>query len=148
MGDQGNSKCYQAIYGIGGVLKEVEMLDVEKVLELDLGNGLKGLILKVGGWYTAYVGVPKGSGLAGILEKYSLDELPIEVHGGITFFGCGMEGDPRGEGYLWIGWDYAHAGDMIATPVGVIPGKVWTLEEIKEHIEDVAKQLNRLQERG
>ena len=124
------------------------MLDVEKVLELDLGGRLKGLILKVGGWYTAYVGVPKESSLAGILEKYSQDELPIEVHGGVTFFSYGMEGDPRCEGYLWIGWDYAHAGDMIVTPVGVIPGKVWTVEKIKEHIEDVAKQLNKLQGRG
>jgi hypothetical protein len=79
------------------------------------------------GNFVAYVGVPADNSLAG--RDY--DDMPLDVHGGLTF---AAEGGRRiwPAGWYWYGWDYAHAGD-------VIPGirsfdehdKAWTVEEVE-----------------
>jgi hypothetical protein len=92
------------------------------------------------GNFVAYVGVPADNSLAG--RDY--DDMPLDVHGGLTF---AAEGGRRiwPAGWYWYGWDYAHAGD-------VIPGirsfdehdKAWTVEEVEAEARQAMDQLRDL----
>ena len=55
----------------------------------------------------AYIGIKEGHPLYGV--NYS--DITLDCHGGLTF---SMMGDDKyyPEGYWWIGWDYAHLGDV------------------------------------
>jgi hypothetical protein len=71
-------------------------------------DGLWIIILAHGqGNFCGYIGIPIDHPLAG----YDYDDLPIRVHGGLTFSGAG-DGKYRPEGYYWYGWDYEHYGDF------------------------------------
>ena len=61
-------------------------------------------------------------------------ESQIEVHGGITFSHLGENG--------WVfGFDTAHAGDFIVTPVGIHGGHLWEEDEVATETEQMARQL-------
>lgn len=83
-------------------------------------SGLKALILRTPeiGILCGYVALPLRHPLAG--KKY--DDMPILVHGGLTF---GNEGDEklREKGYFLYGFDCGHHGDFA-------PQIVQTLEEV------------------
>ena len=70
------------------------------------------------------------SGIEHIGDYKEANDL-CDVHGGFTFLGsrrkiAGIEG-------IWLGWDYAHAGDMLYSSRCdlAIPGDhTWTLDEL------------------
>lgn len=57
-------------------------------------------IKSLGNHPTAYIKIPKDS----IFYDTCYDEIPIDIHGGLTY------GEIEENGF-WIGWDYAHYGD-------------------------------------
>jgi len=61
-------------------------------------------------WFTAYVGVPEDH----LAESLAYDDIPVEVHGGLTFGPRNelSKVDEDGEkDVTWFGWDYNHAVD-------------------------------------
>lgn len=73
-----------------------------------------------------YVGLPPGHPHHG--SEY--DDVPVEIHGGLTFAGECSEDRPEGYGIchvpaegrpadvFWLGFDCAHAGDMTPSELG------------------------------
>ena len=86
------------------------------------------------GQYCGYVDLPKSSRFYG--EDY--DDIPIEVHGGITF-GAAIGG------YYRIGFDCAHAEDYIPGMADLsgltAEGHHWTPAEVKDEIKAMVDQL-------
>jgi len=78
-----------------------------------------------------YVGIPKGH----VAYDKRYDELPIEVHGGLTY------GEVEEDGLKWFGFDCAHLEDATASSPS---GHFWTLEEVVEETEKMAKQFSEL----
>ncbi len=78
--------------------------------------GLKCLILRHYelGHLCGYVAVPKGHPCYGKdYDHIPYDDLfPIRVHGGLTFSREG-NGDTWPKGYWWLGFDCAHAWDIV-----------------------------------
>jgi len=78
----------------------------------------------------------------GILETHPLanrnyDDIPLEVHGGLTFSDRGDSYRPKG--FYWYGWDYAHSGDYpfynLKYPIYESgSGKKWTVEEVEAEV--------------
>jgi hypothetical protein len=75
----------------------------------------------------------------------------VDVHGGFTFSSSGGKSDLLEEGYLWLGWDYAHAGDFMGYTLGDVPelksflgDKKHTTEEIIEEAISVIDQLHEI----
>lgn len=92
-------------------------------------NGYRYEIKNVGGSHpTAYVMLDKNN----VYYDVDYDEIPIVVHGGLTYSSKEIKGQ------YWIGWDYAHIGDYTFYSSG---GKKWTTDEILSHVKDVIKQL-------
>lgn len=101
------------------------------------------------GHYCGYVGIPKGHPDWG--KGY--DEVDIVVHGGLTFSeqGDGSKNFPNKEKW-YFGFDCAHVGDFIpmtgyriALGLFDINSHKWSLKEIVEETENMAKQFS---ERG
>jgi hypothetical protein len=104
----------------------------------------------------AYIGIPLDHPLA----NRHYDNLPLNVHGGLTFAGTGIS-DPtlyhRGpsgvmirtkfkqSGWYYYGWDYAHVGDSplyITTYFHTLKyGKKWTVRRVKREIRRAARQV-------
>jgi hypothetical protein len=97
-----------------------------------------------------YVRVPAGH----LQHGKSYDDVPVEVHGGLTFGKLEPCEHEDGQGY-WYGFDCAHCGDALYEP-GNEPEFVkrlnlkchrepedhyWTLEEVVAETEALAKQL-------
>lgn len=85
-----------------------------------------------------------------IKDDYNYDDLMLSSpHGGITYMsdelGVPDLEDNRKEGMVWIGWDYAHAGDYICSPftTGYEDDKRWTTWEI---IRDCISTIDELEE--
>ena len=85
----------------------------------------------------AYVGVPEDSLLAG----KSYDDMPLDVHGGLTFASEGH--GPWPKGWFWYGWDYSHAGDFLAFAPH-LGGRQWTVEDIEAETREAMKQLGKM----
>lgn len=87
-----------------------------------------------------YIGLPKSHPYYG--KDYN--DIDVEVHGGLTFSGQGGRWDKH---YWWIGFDCAHAGDLM--PGADIPGRItnrWDLsyrniEYVKNELKHLAEQL-------
>ena len=104
-------------------------------------KGYKYRILGLGSHPTAYVRVPK-------THKYyskGYDDIPVSVHGGLTF-------SETTRGCHWIGWDYAHLGDALYYPqmnkkspnlFKNTGDHFWTVEEIMIHVQEVIFQLEK-----
>lgn len=60
-----------------------------------------------------------------------------DVHGGFSFFGPHHLLDPEKN---WLGWDYAHFGDYVAS-YGDAGWKKWTSQELVEHCKKCIDQL-------
>lgn len=69
-------------------------------------RGVRGIVMRGPFSLTAYLGVPADHPLTAVGDY---DDLPLNVHGGLTYSGCGKEWP---QGWYWWGWDYAHAGDL------------------------------------
>lgn len=103
---------------------------------------LEGLIMRGGASLCAYIGFPLWHPLANM----SYDDIPLEVHGGLTFADKGHGQWP--EGKYWIGWDYAHAGDKCFYDLdwhhAAIPGfneKEWLVEEVAAELKEATNDF-------
>lgn len=88
-------------------------------------------IITLGSHPCGYVMIPKSH----ILYDVGYSDVHINVHGGLTY--AGIESD----GNYWIGWDYAHAGDLYYSTYRELNGKRWSLKEIESHCRDVINQI-------
>ena len=80
---------------------------VGTVYHREITDGYQFVILRGPACICAYIGVPKAHPLAKI-DSY--DNLPLSVHGGLTY--CGMNGIKELEGdWMFWGYDHAHGGD-------------------------------------
>ncbi len=107
-------------------------------------DGLKGLIVRNPklGHLCGYVAVPKGHPCYG--KNYShipYDDLfPVEVHGGLTFSQAG-DGATWPEGYWWLGFDCAHAWDLIPYMPFELKGTYRNFQYVKQEIKALANQV-------
>jgi hypothetical protein len=118
--------------------EELAALKVGLILSDEYINSLRTLIMRGPAALTAYIGIPADHPLAG----KGCGDLPIEVHGGLTFSAGGDKFRP--EGLWWYGWDYGHAGDasFYDLKYGLIPGAhKWTVAEVHAQLESATSQL-------
>ncbi|HUU65476.1 MAG TPA: hypothetical protein VMW37_05160 [Dehalococcoidales bacterium] len=110
--------------------------------------GLKCLILRHHelGHLCAYVGVPKGHPCYGQHYDYiPYDDLfPIRVHGGLTFSKEG-DGDTWPKGYWWLGFDCAHAWDLVPYMPVELGGTYRTFQYVRREVETLADQVATLE---
>lgn len=75
-------------------------------------------------------------------ERFWYDDVPVNVHGGLTFR-CRAK-----EGGAWFGFDCAHAWDYTQLPIKQDPkAKQWDAEAVQEEVSRLAKQLSELTHR-
>lgn len=104
-------------------------------------RGIRCLIVRGPGALCAYLGIPENHPLAN--KDYS--DLPLAVHGGLTFAGTG-------EGVFWYGWDYGHSGDYafyydeppLIGRFDHSDEKKWTIEEIEKEVNEALWDFKRL----
>lgn len=125
---------------------EMEYIDAtlfDKPLVLDSGKykGYNYWIISYGSHPCAYVELPKGHIYYGKCDCDAYD-LPIDVHGGITYGNYGLHNTIEQDKFL-LGWDYNHFGDYsnMNSVVFCDTGKRWTTEEILEDVKKVIEQL-------
>lgn len=71
------------------------------------------------------------------------DEIPLDVHGGLTFARRITEGDEWPQGFTpgaWVGWDYSHAGDWMPYH-SADSGRKWDMEEVEMECKRAIIQL-------
>ena len=117
--------------------------------------GLKCLILRHDelGHLCGYVGVLKGHPCYGKdSEHMPYDDLfPVEVHGGLTFSRVGNDGDTWPKGFWWLGFDCAHAWDVVPSIEELLrpargPREGYkNFQYVKREIESLARQLATLE---
>lgn len=98
-----------------------------KILYLETCRDSAILIMSLGSHPCTYITFP---GIEHIGDYSKANDL-CDVHGGFTFLGSrrkisGVEG-------IWLGWDYAHAGDLLYSSrydVSIPGDHTWTLEEL------------------
>lgn len=79
-----------------------------------------------------------------ILSNINYDNLPVNVHGGFTFGGKGI--DPLSK-YYWYGWDYGHYGDHLYFKEDEMTKDInhssleHSVEEIRNETNDAALEL-------
>jgi hypothetical protein len=123
--------------------KELAELESGTILEDGYENDVRYLIMRGPCALCAYVGVPEDHPLAG--KDY--DDLPMSVHGGLTFARAG-KGETWPANWYWYGWDYGHLGDRALYDLdrGLDKGNTeWTPEMVlKQHIWDATWQFKKL----
>jgi len=92
--------------------------------------------------FNGYVAVPKGHVAWGV----DYDDLPIEVHGGLTFGQVGRNSDNWPDDSLWwFGFDTYHAGDYVEYTSEIkIDGRKWSLEDVIGETETMAAQFSKM----
>lgn len=120
---------------IGTVLDEPIVLDNGKY------KGYNYWILSYGSHPCGYVEIPKNHPYYGKCDCDAFD-LPIDVHGGITYGGYGLHTIVDTEKFL-LGWDYNHYNDYSCMNhyLFMDNGKMWTTEEMFEDVKSVIQQL-------
>lgn len=114
-------------------------------------SGLRGIVMRGGMSWCAYVGAPNEHPMHG------LEELRFPCHFGINFTAQGEDTLSLPHGFFWWGWDYAHFSDMPAVPpemqeltnrvIGKRRLKVWTADEVGQHVLDALTSLRQSIER-
>jgi hypothetical protein len=111
--------------------KDLSKLEMGTALVDAYEHNIRYRVMRAGASLTVYVGVPIDHPLAGL----DYNEIPISVHGGLTF-GKEGEGEFHPEGWYWYGWDYAHLGDRTFYELeysDMFQGhndKEWTVEDV------------------
>lgn len=95
-------------------------------------------IRSMGSHPCAYVKIPDGHPYFRVFYE----KCDIWCHGGLTYSGdtLGAHSDTVRTGW-WIGWDYAHYGDYCCFTCVEMPGRQWTLKEIRAEVASVIDQL-------
>lgn len=105
-------------------------------------DGIRVLVLRGPFHMCAYLGIPEDHPLAG----FSYDDIPLRVHGGLTYSGEGVTGAP--EGFHWFGWDYGHAGDKCVYHDGIPDhhkdSHGWTPKEVIAEAKEAVWDFRRL----
>ena len=103
-----------------------------KILALGEFDNYEYKIVSMGTHPCAYVKLPADN----IYYRHSYRNIPIYVHGGLTYSKKEKDG-------FWIGWDYAHCGDY--TWWGSDKNdKKWTVDEIFEDVKNAISQLKQI----
>ena len=118
-----------------------------KILDSGQCFGFNYYIISYGSHPCCYIEIPNFHKLYN--KNYRDIEDEIEAHGGLTYSRNKLYGVDD-TGIKWfIGWDYAHAFDYQI--IGRIDGKLieleghrWTLEELRQDVFDVCKQLEKM----
>lgn len=111
--------------------------------------GYKCLVLRhdVLGHLCGYVAMPKGHLCYGKdFERIPYEDLfPVRAHGGLTFSREG-DGEYFPEGYWWLGFDCAHAWDVVPHMPFTFPdGRYRNFQYVKQETMDLAVQLATLE---
>lgn len=89
-----------------------------------------------------YVALPPGHPCYG--KAY--DDIDVEIHGGLTFASEG-DGEMWEKGYWWVGFDCAHAGDLVPKMLEILEREAWEWETyrnflyVRVKIKTLAEQL-------
>lgn len=106
-------------------------------------NGVRFIIVRGPHSLCAYIGVPPDHPLAG--RDY--DDIPLEVHGGLTFGALG-DGEHYPAGTFWYGWDYGHSQDRPLYDLNHGPpwvwGTGWTPALVRDEIRGVTRDFAKL----
>lgn len=70
------------------------------------------------------------------------DTPDVSVHGGLTFHQRDLSGG------MWFGFDVCHGGDWFETPVSIMAGRIWTVDEVAAECEQLAEQFTLLGTQG
>lgn len=72
------------------------------------------------------------------------DKPEVSVHGGLTFHQRDLSGG------MWFGFDVGHCFDWVEMPeAGVLmPGTIWTVEEVAAECEQLAEQFASMTKQG
>lgn len=90
------------------------------------------VIVNTYGWHPcAYINVEENKKIS----EDNYDEYPFNPHGGITFASKSENYLPEIEDRIWLGWDFAHAGDKSI----FMDGHRWTTEEV---FQDIIRTIN------
>lgn len=122
------------------------MKEEKIVVEKDvMHNGIRCVVLFVRTHRCGYVCVPKNNPA----YKMDYEDIPLEVHGGLTFASDTLSEIKPTPGDYWIGFDCAHAGDAMTGDIGMISlhlreGHLWTAEETLQETKHLAEQLKSL----
>lgn len=113
-----------------------------KIVDEWFDGGVRVAIMSCrGSHFTAYFGIPKEHPLAKI---QSYDDLPLDVHGGLTFSGSGRL---LSDDFYWYGWDYAHVGDKTyheSVYKSTRDEHDWTIDEVKKEAESALYDFKKL----
>ena len=121
-------------------------------------HGLRCKIARGGGSLVAYIGIPHNHEFA--FKSY--DNIDLDVHGGLTFAGTGVDPGLWNKGLYWLGWDYAHMGDraMFGAELFLKHGDIrsyeieaqypmnhndetrWTVPMVYKELEEAAKEVS------
>lgn len=107
-------------------------------------NELRYIILRGTAALCAYIGI----GVNHPLANQDYNNIPIRVHGGLTY-ACEGKGDYLHKEYFWYGWDYAHCGDASFydfkdKPSYKSDAKKWSIDDVKNEIWDATYQMKQL----
>ncbi len=89
-----------------------------------------------------YVAVGKKN----IAYQLSYEEVPVSVHGGLTYGGDKNDFAVKTKlksDYVWFGFDCMHSGDKSFTSSDK-SGHFWTFDEVVKETEDLAEQLKKI----
>jgi hypothetical protein len=113
-----------------------------------INNGLmKGMVMRNMFSLCAYIGIPMWHPLANL----NYDDIPLEVHGGLTF-GSKGDGEKWPSKFYWYGWDYGHYGDMSIYPLELMELILkyrenehgWTVAEVEAELQEAMEQFKKL----
>ena len=107
-----------------------------EILYLDSYKGYNYLVLSYGTHPCCYIMLDTNSKYYG--KSYL--QIPLDVHGGLTYSGDSLGNFLNRENYWIIGWDYAHCGDRYGGYL--INGHTWKTTEL---IRDCIKAIDKLE---
>lgn len=103
-------------------------------------EGFKCLVIFVRHSHRAgYIAIPKGH--PAFMMHY--DDVPIDVHRGLTFADFKLSDIPVNKNIYWFGFDCAHLGDNTTWEMEK-NGHLWTTAEVAIECEKMAKQFSNM----
>lgn len=126
-----------------------EMMYVNKSntewLEHNTYKGYEYVVMSLGAYPTAYIGIPRGHKLYGL----DISDIDIDCHYGCTYSSNRIlteDTTTYSNDKWWIGWDYAHSTDYCAwfennPDFDGSYRKRWTTKEIVHEVEAVIDNI-------
>ncbi len=123
-------------------LKETEKLGT-KVEKTWFYKGLKCVVLFVRHSHrNGYVRIPKSNPAFAV----SYDDIPVNVHGGLTYGSPELPEQEKDANFYWFGFDTTHHGDNTSWSMDE-KGHFWTTDEAVAETEIMANQFLKLTKR-